>query len=185
MQIKATKKLFTVDEYYRMAETGILGPEDRVELIDGEIIQMSPIGYRHVTCVNLITDLFTSLFRGRAIVSVKNPLRLSNYTEPEPDIVLLKFQPDFYRDRRFTAADVLLVIEVSDTSLRYDRDTKLSRYATACVPETWIVNLEDDELLIYRDPAANAYTSSLTFRRGDILSVAAFPEITFKVDNIL
>jgi Uma2 family endonuclease len=185
MQIEATKKLFTVDEYYRMAEIGILGPEDRVELIDGEIIQMSPIGYRHVLCVNLATNLFTELFRGRAIVSVQNPLRLSNYTEPEPDLVLLKFQADVYRSRRFTAADVLLVLEVAETSLRYDQDTKLSRYASAGITEVWIENLEDDELLTYRNPVGNAYTAHQIFRRGESVSVAAFPEAVFTVDDIL
>src|SRR5947207_7767811 len=90
MGVELTKKLFTVDEYYRMAEAGILGPEDRVELIDGEIIEMSPIGNRHLGCVNGATAAFTEAFRGRAVVSVQNPLRLNNYTEPEPDIVLLK-----------------------------------------------------------------------------------------------
>jgi Uma2 family endonuclease len=184
MQIEATKKLFTVDEYYRMAEAGILGCEDRVELIDGEIIRMSPVGYRHVTSVNLANDLFAHLFRGRAIVSVQNPLRLSNYTEPEPDLVLLKFQPDFYRNTRFTPADVLLVLEVADTSLRYDRDVKLSRYAAAAVPEVWIVNLEDDELLTYRNPAGNTYTTQETFGRGTRVSVAAFQEVLFDVDDI-
>src|SRR5215813_142672 len=131
MQIETTKKLFTVDEYYRMAEVGIIGPEDRVELIDGEIIQMSPIGHRHMVAVNRATDFFTAAFRGRAIVSVQNALRLSNYTEPQPDIVLLKYRPDFYKEKNFTAQDALLVLEVADTTIHYDREIKLGKYAEA------------------------------------------------------
>src|SRR6266705_507322 len=96
MQVETAKRLFTVDEYYRMAEVGILGPEDRVELIDGEIFEMSPIGTRHAGCVIRATRLFNLVFKGRAVVSTKNPLRLNNYTEPEPDIVLLKFREDDY-----------------------------------------------------------------------------------------
>ena len=125
MDIEVAKKLFTVDEYYRMADAGILGPEDRVELIDGEIIQMAAVGHRHMVSVNLLNDLFTSLFKGRAIVSVQNPLRLNKYNEPEPDIVLLKYRSDFYRGSRFYPQDTLLVVEVSDTTVRYDSKTKL------------------------------------------------------------
>src|SRR5437016_6111633 len=105
MHVETTKKLFNVDDYYRMAEVGILGPEDRVELIDGEIIQMSPIGTRHAGCVNWLNAAFTAAFQGKAVVSVQNPLRLSNYTEPEPDVVLLKPRKDAYRDKRMWAED--------------------------------------------------------------------------------
>src|SRR3984957_5698612 len=135
MQVEATKKLFTVDEYYRMAEAGILGPEERVELIDGEIIQMSPIGDRHLGCVNAAPSFFTSTFREKAVVSVQNPLQLNDYTEPEPDVVLLKPRKDFYRGKHPDAESTLLVVEVSDTTLRYDRKIKLPRYAAAGIPE--------------------------------------------------
>src|SRR5262245_52917129 len=108
MPTETKKKLFNVDEYYRMAEVGILKPSDRVELIDGEIIAMSPIGSRHAGCVNAATHAFTAAFQGRAVVSVQNPLRLNNFTEPEPDVVLLKPRPDFYRDKRVMAEDAVL-----------------------------------------------------------------------------
>src|SRR5262245_5717770 len=114
MQIEITKKLFTVDEYYQMAKAGILGPDERVELIDGEIIQMSPIGDRHAGCVNRGTRLFVTSFGSRAVVSVQNPLQLNNYTEPEPDIVILKSRPDDYASKKVRAEDVLLVVEVAD-----------------------------------------------------------------------
>ena len=142
MQIETTKKLFTVDEYYRMAEAGILGAEDRVELIDGEIIQMSAIGHRHLGCVNRANTLFIESFGRRAVVSPQNPILLSIWTEPQPDLVVLKSRKDFYASKKPEPADALLVVEVADTSLSYDRDVKLPRYAAAGVPEVWIEDLK-------------------------------------------
>jgi Uma2 family endonuclease len=185
MPIETTKKLFTVDEYYRMADAGILGPEDRVELIDGEIIEMSPIGSRHLGCVNRATRLFTLVFRERVVVSVQNPLQLSNYTEPEPDIVLLKPRSDDYAGKKPLAEDALLVVEVADTTLRYDRDVKLPRYAAAGVPEVWIENLVDDLLLVYRDPIADRYTTTLAFGRGACISATACLDVAFTVDDLI
>jgi Uma2 family endonuclease len=185
MQIETTKKLFTVDEYYKMAEAGILTPHDRVELIDGEIITMSPIGNRHAACVTAANHAFTAAFRGRALVSVQNPLRLSNYTEPEPDIVLLKHRKDFYSSQRVMAADALLVVEVSDTTLSYDRDRKLPRYAAAGIPEVWIENLEEDLLLVYRRPLGASYEVGLRLRKEDSVSVQALPDFSFDVRELL
>ena len=185
MRVEAPKKLFSVDEYYRMAEAGILGPEDRVELIDGEIIEMSPIGARHLGCVNRVNELFTEVFRARAVVSPQNPVRLSNYTEPEPDIALLKFRPDFYASKTPAAEDALLLLEVSDTTLQYDRDVKLPRYAAAGIPEVWIANLQEDLLLVCRDPSPDGYKTCVTLAQGAIVSVAAFPEITFRAKDLL
>lgn len=185
MQIEAAKKLFTVDEYYRMAEVGILTQDDRVELIDGEIIKMCPISNRHLGCVNGASELFTVAFQGRAVVSVQNPLRLSNYTEPQPDIVVLKPRKDSYRSKRPEAEDVLLVVEVSDTTFSYDRKVKLPRYAISGVPEVWIENLENDLLLVFRDPAGDTYQTCITLHRGDSISMAVFPDVVFKVEDFL
>src|SRR5215468_7458389 len=129
MQVETTKKLFTVDEYYRMAEAGILKPEDRVELIDGEVIEMSPIGQRHFGAMNRANRVFTSTFGNRVQLSVQGPLRLSDYTEPEPDVVLLKPRADDYSLKFPTPDDVFLVLEIADTSLSYDRKVKVPRYA--------------------------------------------------------
>ena len=185
MHVEATKKLFTVDEYYRMAEAGILKPEDRVELIDGEIIEMSPIGNRHLGCVNRATHLFTSLLGKRVVVSIQHPLRLSNYTEPEPDIVLLKPRADYYASKTPTADDALLVIEVADTTLSYDLNVKTPRYATAAVPEVWIVNLRDDLLQVYRDPSAGTYQASLVLRRTESVSPVSFPDLILSAEQLL
>ena len=185
MRADVTKKLFTVDEYYQMAEAGILKPEDRVELIEGEIIQMSPIGNRHAGCVNRATDLFTFLFRGKAVVTVQNPVRLNIYNEPQPDLVLAKPRADYYASKHPTGEDTFLVLEVADTALRKDRKVKLPIYARLGVPEVWIEDLKHDLILVFRDRADTGYKKSLTFRPGDSLSAAAFPEITFKVEDLL
>ena len=185
MQVETTKKLFTVDDYYRMAEVGIIKPEDRVELIDGEIIEMSPIGSRHLGCVNRANRLFALAARSRFVVSVQHPLLLNNYTEPEPDIVLLKPRSDDYYSKKPAADDALLIVEVSDTTLRYDRDVKLPRYAVAHVPEVWIENLDDDLLLVYRNPAGGRYTTALQLQRGENVSLVALPDVAFSVDELL
>ncbi len=185
MQVEVTKKLFSVDEYYEMARVGILRPEDRVELIDGEIIQMSPIGHRHAVCVNRATDLFVTLLHGRAVVQIQNPIQLNNYTEPEPDVVVLKPRSDYYAgEKKIIAEHALLIVEVAETTLRYDRDIKVPRYAAA-VPEAWIANLSADELLVYRNPAGDGYTVSLTFHRGDSVSPIAFPDVVFNIEQLL
>src|SRR5262245_44778735 len=185
MRIEATKKLFTVDEYYKMADAGILTPEDRVELIDGEIIEMILIGNRHLGCVNGANAAFFAAFRGKAVVSVQNPLRLNNYTEPEPDVVLLKPRQDAYRRKCPVAEDALLVLEVADTTLVYDRNVKVPRYAAAGIPEVWIEDLENDVLLVFRNPAGNIYATGLTLKREDTLAVQAFPDVIFKIDELL
>jgi Uma2 family endonuclease len=142
MRSEVTKKLFTVDEYYRMAEVGILNEDSRVELIEGEIIEMSPIGNRHAACVARAIKLFINQFGDRIVLNAQNPVRLSSLTEPQPDILILKPRADFYASKRVGPDGTYLVIEVSDTTLRYDRDRKLPLYAKSGVPEVWIEDLQ-------------------------------------------
>src|SRR5205085_263235 len=163
METEVAKKLFTVDEYYRMGEAGIFDPEARLELIEGEIIEMSPPGIRHMSCVNRATALFADRLPGKAMVSVQNPLRLSRYSEPQPDIVLAKPRSNFYSDKRLAWEDTLLVVEVSDSTLGYDRNRKMPLYAAAGVPELWIENLQNDMILVFRNPGGKMYSTSLTF----------------------
>ena len=185
MRADVTKKLFTVDDYYRMAEAGILKPEDRVELIEGEIVEMRPIGNRHAGCVNRVNDLFTFLFRGKAIVTVQNPARLNEYNEPQPDLILAKSRGDYYASRHPTREDIYVMVEIADTTLRKDRNIKIPIYARLGILEVWIGDLQHDRLLVFRDPTASSYKTSLTLHGGDSLFVAAFPEITFKVEDLL
>jgi Uma2 family endonuclease len=185
MQVETTRKRFTVEEYHRLAEVGILGPEDRTELIDGAIIQMTPIGGRHLSTVARITELFILAFHGKAITRTQGSVRLTGFTEPQPDIVLLKARPDFYRERDASPTDVLLVVEVSDTSFRYDRHVKLPHYAAAGIPEFWIVNLKREALLVFREPSAMSFATELTLRSGDSIATAAFPNRVFAVEEII
>jgi Uma2 family endonuclease len=185
MLAEVSKKLFTVDEYYRMAEAGIFTEDDRVELIEGEIIQMSAIGHRHMVCVNCANDLLTSALRGKAVVSIQNPLRLNQYNEPQPDIVVFKWRADYYASKPYMPEDTLFVIEVSDTTLRYDTKIKLPIYAANGISELWIENLKEDVLLICRHPAKKTYKTQLTLRRGDSISPLAFPDTAFKIEDLL
>jgi Uma2 family endonuclease len=185
MQVDITKKLFTVEEYHRMGEAGILSPHDRLELIEGEIIEMSPIGQRHMACVDRATHFISRKLDGKALVSVQNPLRLSNLSEPQPDIVVLKLRPDFYASKPHTPEDTFFVLEVSDTTLRYDSKVKLPLYAATGVVELWIENLQEDVLLICRDPQGREYKTQMRLQRGDSVAPLAFPDVTFQVGDLL
>ena len=168
-----------------MGEAGIFHPEARLELIEGEIIEMSPVGDPHIGCVNRATALFSARLAGKVIVSVQNAVRLSRYTEPQPDIVLARPRADYYGGKRIFPEDTFLVIEISDTTLRYDRNRKMPLYAKSGVSELWIENLQEEVVLVYRNPIAQTYSTSLAFHRGDSISLGAFPEVVFKVDELL
>jgi len=186
MQIETTtKKLFTVRDYQRMAEAGIFGPEERVELIEGEILEMSPISHRHIVCVNRANRLFVTRVGDRAVVSVQNSLELTNYSEPQPDIAMLKPRSDDYAAKKVHAEDTLLVIEVAQTTLAYDQGQKLKLYAGAGVPEVWIEDLKNDLLLVYRRPSKDRYSISFVLRHGESISPLAFPDVIFSVDELL
>jgi Uma2 family endonuclease len=185
MQVETTKKLFTVRDYHRMANAGIFGPEERVELIEGEILEMSPIGHRHMICVNRANRLFITKVGNRAVVSVQNSLELSEYSEPQPDLVLLKPRDDDYAGKKVHAEDTLLVIEVAQTTLGYDQRRKLPLYAAAAVPEVWIEDLKNDLLLVYRQPSKNTYSTSLVLRRGESIAPLALPDVVLSVDELL
>lgn len=163
----------TADDYDRMGQAGILGEDDRVELLEGEIIDMPPIGSPHGGAVKRIANRLVHVVpEGEAIVAVQDPLRLSGFSEPEPDIALLKPRDDFYSARHPEPEDVLLLIEVAETSLRYDRDKKLPLYAHAGIPECWLVDLPGKTLWIYRDPDPEGYR---TARPAEDLSALSIP----------
>ena len=152
---------FSVDDYHRMGEAGILGPDLRTELIDGEVVEMPPIGHPHAGTVKLLSNLLKEALGAAAIVSVQDPVRLDDYTEPLPDIALLRPRADYYRNSHLTPDDVLLLIEVADTSVAYDRDVKLPRYARAGIPEAWLVDLGAGRLTRHCRPAGGTYTEIL------------------------
>ena len=170
-----------------MGRAGIFNEDGRVELIDGLIIPMSPIGDPHVDCVNQLTRLFTSRFYAGeasppAIVSVQNPVRLNDYSEPEPDVVLIRPERAGVPD----AKDVLLLVEVADTTLAFDQEIKTPRYAAAGILEVWIVALEADHVAVYRKPGPSGYAEESTFIRGEVLTIETLPEAGgFAVDAML
>jgi Uma2 family endonuclease len=148
---------FSRAEYQRLAETGVLTEDDRVELLEGTIAAMSPIGPYHSGVVNFLTDFFTRKLAGRAVVCVQNPLRIDEHSEPQPDLMLLKPRDDFYRRAHPTPADVRLLVEVADASLELDRDYKAGLYARAGVPEYWLVDLVRRVIVVHGQPAGDRY----------------------------
>ena len=175
----------TVDEYYRMAETGVLAPDARVELIEGEIVDMAPIGTRHGSTVKRLVQLLTAAVGDRAIVSVQDPVRLSRRSEPQPDLMLLAPREDYYADAHPTAAEVLLLIEVSDTTARYDRVIKLGLYARHAVPEVWIVDLDNQLLRVYRLPQGEVYTEVMETASPGPLAPLLLPGVVIDASKLL
>ncbi|MDE2785340.1 MAG: Uma2 family endonuclease [Chloroflexota bacterium] len=179
------RRRFTVAEYYAMAYAGILSENDRVELLAGDLIVMPPIGDWHAARVNLFTNLLPPRLEGRAIVSIQNPTRLDNASEPQPDVLLLQWRDDFYGSGHPGPADVLLLIEVSDTALDFDRNVKLPLYALAGIPEVWIVNRPSRCIEAYTEPSGNEYATVRYFGPGETVAPQAFPDITLAVDRII
>jgi Uma2 family endonuclease len=179
------RRLFTTSEYHTMREAGILSEGGRFELIEGEIWEMAPIGSPHAGGVARVDRLLQRALGDDVIVSVQNPLHLDDFSEPEPDLQVLRFRPDFYSEAHPTADDVLFLVEVADSSLEYDRKVKIVLYARHGLSEAWLVNLREDILETYRSPSPRGYLEVRQFRRGKIVSPQAFPEIQVKVDDLL
>lgn len=176
---------FTAQEYHRMGEVGILGEDDRVELVDGELVEMAPIGTRHLSCMVGLTHLLVERSRGRFFVSVQNPVRLGERDEPEPDVSLLRTRPGPGATEPPGPEDVLLVIEVSDTTLSYDRNVKLALYARAGVAEAWIVDLAGRRVEVHSDPGLDGYRTSRAFGPGEKIIAHAVEGVSLPVDEVL
>ena len=168
-----------------MAEAGVLPPGARVELLNGEIIDMSPIGPFHGGVTNFLNQFFAAAAKRRWIMSVQNPVRLDDHSEPQPDLMLLKPAPDFYRKRHPQPADVFLLIEVSDTTLEADQTEKIPAYGRAGVAEVWIVNLNELTIEVYREPHFTGYGSKTVLRAGGQAAPRAFPDATVDVAELL
>lgn len=181
----ASQHCFTVSEYERMGQTGVLPPNARVELIEGEIIEMSPIGSRHAACVKLLTRTVNLQIGENGIVSTQDPIRLSDFSEPQPDVAVLRFRPDFYREAHPRPEDVLLIIEVADTTVEYDRNVKMPLYARAGIPEALLFNLPDDQLEYYSHPEAGAYQRRRVLNRGEKFESMSVPGLILDVEAIL
>ena len=185
MAVPAPRHRFTVADYHKMAEVGILGEDERVELIEGEIVDLTPIGRRHLATVDRLNDRFVRGLGDEVIVRVQGAIRLSEHSEPQPDLVLLRRRPDFYATTDATPEDVLLIVEVADTSLAYDREVKVPLYARAGIPEVWLVDLANQRIVVYREPAPDGYHTAAIFQGDDRLSPQAFPEFHLAAAEIV
>ena len=185
MSVSILKHMFTVDEYDQMGRSGIFSEDDRVELIEGEIIEMTPIGLRHAAGVARVGSIFFRLLDPTAIVWIQNPIRLSDNSEPEPDLTLLKPRADYYEQAHPTPADILLIVEVADTSFEFDTRVKVPLYAQHGILEVWVVDLDKKLIIRYRNPSPQGYTVIEQFHPGQTLSPLAFPECKIAVKDIL
>ena len=180
-----TRRRFTVDEYYAMAKAGILTEQDRVELLDGEIIAMPPIGEWHAGHVDHFVELLVQRMLGRANVRIQGALRLNDVSMPEPDVMLLKRREDFYKGRHPGPEDVLLLIEVADTSVEYDRGVKLSAYARAGIAEVWIVVRKERRVEVYTRPGEGGYANVRRVGPEGKIAPGAFPDVELEVGKVV
>jgi Uma2 family endonuclease len=184
MTAQVARWQFTVEDYHRMRETGILSEEDRVELLDGEVCVMSPIGPFHAAIVKRLNAILNKLVSETVIVGVQDPVQLNDYSEPQPDIALLRFDASFYADHHPTPGDTLLVIEVAESSLEHDRDEKIPRYAQSGVLEAWLIDINQEVVEQYTQPRGNQYGAKQTFGRGNVIRATTIPGLALPIDQI-
>ncbi|WGV24634.1 Uma2 family endonuclease [Halotia branconii] len=184
MTVQLLRRKFTVEQYQKMIESGILTEDDRVELIRGEIIEMSPIGTKHAACVNRMINLLVQLLGKRVIVAAQNPVALNDNSQPQPDVALLKPRDDFYATAHPQPQDIFLLIEVADSTIEYDREEKIPLYAQANIIEVWLVDINEEIVEVYQQPTAAGYQLMQKFASSQTLSLPAFPDVNITVNEI-
>ncbi|MEM6320569.1 MAG: Uma2 family endonuclease [Bacteroidota bacterium] len=177
--VQVQRQLFTVADYHKMGEVGILSPDDRVELINGEIIRMSPVRSPHANCVSVLEELLFEQLIGKVTIRTQNPIAISDSSEPEPDVAVVKYGRRRYSKKYPTSQDVLLIVEVSDSTLKYDRTTKLELYASVGIPEYWIMNIPDGQIEVFRKPGNGDYSEKLVFKNDEDVRALS---INFKIN---
>jgi Uma2 family endonuclease len=183
--VHPTKHLTNLTEWRRLGEAAIFPPDSRVELINGEIFDMAPIGFNHAGHVIRLLNFFAPRVADKALINAQNPLQLGDLSEPEPDFMLLKPHADYYSSRHPTAEDVLLLIEVADTSLKFDQNQKLRLYALHGISEYWLLNLNDVCLEVYRKPFGETYKEKTTLYQGDTVALLQLPKLSIPIAAIL
>ena len=182
VEVECARRLFTADEFERMAEAGVFGPEERLELIDGEIVEMSPVGPGHGASIACLNKRFVLGLGDRAVVWIQSSVVVALRSVPQPDLALLR--PRSYRRANPRPDDILLVVEVADSSLRYDRRRKVRLYAVAGIPEYWVVGVEREWLEVYRTPEGEGYRDVRRVSRGDTIAPLSFPDLLISVADI-
>jgi Uma2 family endonuclease len=185
MSLQVAKRIFTVAEYRRMVEAGILSEDDRVELIDGEVFEMSPVKEPHAACVDVLNVVIQERLGRSVNVRVQGPIQLDDFSEPQPDISILKRRDDFYRHAHPRPEDVLIVIEVSDSTLSFDRKVKVPLYARAGIPEAWIINLPEERIEVYADASGSVYQTVNSYSRGEEVQSHTLAAWRVSVDEVL
>jgi Uma2 family endonuclease len=183
--VEIKRRRFTVDEYDEMTRIGLFRKNKHIELIEGDLIEMAAMYAPHISTVMRISEVFIERFAKKVNVSIQCPLRLDQHTEPEPDIAVLKRRDDFYIDEKPAAKDALLIVEVADSSLLYDRRIKLPLYGKHGVPEVWIINLRDKVIEASRQPFEKGYRQTTLYQQGDLISAEAFGDIAFSISEML
>lgn len=178
-------KRFRAEDFRKMTEVGILPEESGWEVIDGYLIDKMSIGSNHAGTVKVLSEMLRDSTRNEAIVSVQDPIHIDDYNEPEPDIALLKRRSDFYRKSHPTPQDVLLLVEVSDSTIEYDRAIKKTLYAEAGILEYWLVNLQNNTVEVYSQPKNGNFRLARILEPGETIEAAAIENLTLKVDEIL
>jgi Uma2 family endonuclease len=186
MSLPLSKYRLTTAQFDRMGQAGVFPEDARIELIEGELLEMTPVGRRHAAVVNRLTRAFAeAVVAGQALLSVQNPIHLDEHSEPQPDVILLRPRADDYEDDLPTPSDALLVIEVADTSAEYDRDFKARLYARSGVGEYWVVDLQAQEIVCWRQPALAGYEVTIVAHRGEALSPMLLSDVAVRVDEVL
>ena len=185
MSVELPIRLFTVEEYHKMIACGVLDESERIELIRGEIMQLSPISPVHASYVDRLSELFILRLIERVRVRVQNPVKLDEASEVQPDLALLRRRPNFYIGGDPRPEDVFLLVEVADSTVIYDREMKVPVYAEDNIPEVWLVNVNEQCLEVYREPSVNGYQNVQKLESGDTVTIQAFPDVVFAVDEIL
>lgn len=184
MSAPTLRRQFSIHDYARMRETGILTEDDRVELLDGEIYQMSPLGSLHIAIVNRLNKLLMQQAGDDAILSIQNSIQLNDYSEPQPDVALLSPRDDYYDQALARPDDILLLIEVADTSIDYDRDQKIPRYAASSIAEAWIIDVDQRIIEQYSQPMQGQYTQINKVLLGNRIQSKSMPQIAFMIDQL-
>lgn len=178
------RHLLTVNDYHKMGEAGIFHEDDRLELIEGTLIDMAPIGSGHAGEVIRLNTVLNTAFSGRVLVSQQNPIRLGEHSEPQPDVAILRLREDFYRTSHPQPPDILLLIEVSDTTVRYDREIKIPLYARHGIPEVWLIDLQHEQVEIYRQPSVDGYRQILRPAKDERIAPALLPDTSLAISDL-
>jgi hypothetical protein len=182
--VEVRPHLFTVDEYHKMGEAGILCEDDRVELIEGKLLNMPPIGSPHAGKVNRFNRLLSNILGNKAVLALQNPVRLGKRSEPQPDITILRPRDDFYEKSHPQPKDVLLLIEVADTTARYDREVKVPLYAAYGIPEVWLIDLQAKRVEVYLQPSKNGYRQRLRPTNDERLTPSLLPDVSLAIADL-